>query len=116
MKLKRKEINSQIRKDINEYWTEDKRALIKKRMRKAIFSVMGVYEELQDEKVQHWAHRMVPHNDFPEHVDRLAIKSSIRKYMRQQTVLHLGLQEHFPELFPEDKKDEKDNTHSQAKV
>lgn len=107
MKLKRKEINSQIRKDINEYWTEDKRALIKKRMRKAIFSVVGVFEELEDEKVQHWAHRMVPHNDFPEHVDRLAIKASMRRYMRQQTMLHLGLQEHFPELYP--KEEEKKN-------
>jgi len=100
--MKRKEINSEVRRDINDYWTEDKRAELQRRIRKAIFSVVGKFEEEEEKKVQNWAHRMIPANEYVKHIDRIDVKASIRKYMRQQTMLHLGLQSYFPHLYSQE--------------
>lgn len=97
--MKRKEVNSQIRKDINDYWTPELREIVNKKIRKAIFSEVGKFEESEEPKVQQWAHKMVPKVDFTTHVDRYDLKASIRRYMRQQTMLHLGLQSYFPDLY-----------------
>lgn len=109
--MKRKKVNSEILKDINEYWTAEKKAELLKKMRKGIFLVIGPFEEIEEPKIQNWAHRMVPKESLQTHADRLDIKASLRKYMRKQTVAHLGLQKYFPELFieevkPEEKKNE----------
>jgi len=102
MGAKRKKINSEIVKDIQAYWTEEKKAAVLKRIRKGIFLEVGPYEEREEPKVQDWAHRMVPNESLATHADRLDVKASLRKYMRKQTMIHLGLQKYFPELFGEE--------------
>lgn len=107
--LKRKKVNSEINKDILHYWTPEKREMIMKRIRKAIFMELGLFEKVQEPKVQEWAHRMVPDNSLAMHANRMDLKMSIRKYTRKNTVIHLGLQKYFPELFEDDKKDDDDD-------
>lgn len=107
MGTRRRKINSEIVKDIKAYWTEEKKAAILKRIRKGIFMEVGPFEEFEEAKVQQWAHKMVTTKELPGHADRLDVKASLRKYMRQQTIAHLGLQKYFPELF-EDKDKNKD--------
>lgn len=107
MGIRRKKINSEIVKDIRAYWTDEKKAIVLKRIRKGIFIEVGPYEMLEELKIQEWAHRMVQNPELTGHADRLDIKASLRKYMRQQTIAHLGLQKYFPELFEEIKEKEK---------
>lgn len=104
MGIRRRKINSEIVKDIRAYWTDEKKAAVLKRIRKGIFIEVGPYEKLEESKIQEWAHRMVPTPELTGHADRLDVKASLRKYMRQQTIAHLGLQKYFPELFEEIKK------------
>ena len=104
--MKRKKVNTQITKDIHDYWTAEKKENILKRIRKSIFIEIGPFEKLEEPKVQTWAHKMIPGNDLLQHADRLYVKTSIRKYLRQQIINHLGLQKYFPELYEENKKDE----------
>jgi ubiquinone/menaquinone biosynthesis C-methylase UbiE len=103
MPLHRQNVNNQIVKDINNYWTDDKKAKLLKKIRKGVFLVVGPFEKEIEPKVQEWAHQMIPKVDAFTHSDRIYLKTSIRKYLRKQTIEHLGLQKYFPELFEEDK-------------
>lgn len=102
--MKRKEVNNRIRHNVNEYWNELEREILKKKIRKAIFSQIGLFEEQQESNIQDWAHRMIPHESLATHADRLDLKRALRRYMRQQTIAVLGLQAYFPELFTMDDK------------
>ena len=100
MAAKRSQINEEVLKEIKSYWTRNKRTDIIRRIRKGIFLEVGPFEKIIEPKVQRWAHRMVPNeNTMNAHADRMDLKVSIRKYLRRQTVLSLGVEGYFPELF-----------------
>lgn len=101
--MRRKKVNKEIRKDIFEYWTPLQKFNLTRRIRKGIFLAIGPFEELEEPKVQEWAHRMIPEDSAMTHLDRLALKASIRRFMRKETVIYLGLSKYFPELFEDEK-------------
>jgi hypothetical protein len=105
MGVRRKQVNKEIRKDIAEYWNDSKKLEIVKGMRGKIQHYYQSFEKIQDEKVQRWAHRMVPKLEL--HADRQDIKRSIRRFMFKETLIHLNLQKYYPELFEDEK--EKNN-------
>jgi|WetSurMetagenome_2_1015567.scaffolds.fasta_scaffold24712_4 hypothetical protein len=109
MKLKRKKVNSEIVKDINAYWTEEKKAYLQWAIRKAIFIEVGKFEKIEEPKVQQWAHKMVHGDGLIEHADRQDIKAATRKFMRKQVIIQLGMQKFFPEIFEVYNDKEKDN-------
>jgi hypothetical protein len=102
---RRKRINSEIVKDIRNYWTIEKRADILKRIRKGVFLEVGPFELIEESKIQAWAHSMVQKDKseapIAQHADRFDIKTSLRRYLRKQTITYLQLQKYFPELFEE---------------
>lgn len=106
MGMRRKRINKEVRKDIIAYWSEDKKAALTKGIKGKISYHYELFEKQEEDKIQEWAHKMVPKVDMATHADRQDIKRSIRKFMRRETLLHLGLSKYFPELYTEEQTEE----------
>ena len=108
--MKRKQINAEMRNDIVQHWTNEKRQEVIRRIRATIYREIDFFEKQEEEKIQAWAHKMAQGDkSIIAHADRLDIKASMRKYLRQQIILHLGLMKFFPELFTPPKIDEETN-------
>jgi len=102
-KLRRKKINASIRSEALSFWTEDKRAFLNKEIRKTIFKTLEELEEKLEPQIQDWAHKVVNGNSLIQHADRMDLKRSLRKYLREQSINVLGLQKFFPELYENSK-------------
>ena len=108
--MKRKHINTEMRKDVVEHWTKEKRQEVVRRIRATVYREIDFFEKQEEEKIQAWAHKMAQGDrSIIAHADRMDIKASMRKYLRQQIILHLGLMKFFPELIEPIKKEEGEN-------
>ena len=100
--MKRSNVNKDICKNIDTYWTKERQDFVQKRIRAAILKEVGKFELLQDGRIQYLAHSMVSNNGksgMIGHEERKYLKSSLRKYTRKKTLEKMNLQKFFPDLY-----------------
>lgn len=100
--MKRSVANKEICKNIDKYWTKEKKDFVQRRIRAAILKEVGKFELTHDANIQYLAHSMIPNKDTDGiigHEERKYLKSSLRKYTRKTVLERMNLQKFFPELY-----------------